>query len=618
MADGYLKTLIHQWDFADTTLSTEARLTDKVGGVISKLGYNASLENTGVYLSYGNSDYMKAYVLMPEVFGLGRRVEIDIPSFKGNWDSGQHGRFVMFDDSAENFDEGLIYNYSTKLWSFYDKENGWDSGFSNLEINAFSGKTLAIEMLENGQTSLYVSDELIGTSSNKMLKNKVNLVLGSNSKAATGAVISAVRIYSIVQGEFHTVRFVDKDGLDVISTQTIEDGGSAIPPVPPTYEGFIFIGWSTSFFGVKEDITVYPRYREIPPHPTLNFYTQTDNGASGELIKSYSGVNACSINQKLDGECTVDFMLMTKQIEGVVSIKDRLEVEGLVFYITEIKKQISNGICYTQMAGEHISYILNDEEYIVTAFDRIATPREILRDLLAGTPFTVGTVDFEDSVTLMINKTATRRACLMQLVALVGGEIEYSGYTIGIRKHLGTEEVIDIMRTSMVQDISYTYNVSEETTNYTLSLYQKGKLNLGDELRLKFKPLSIDAENRIVGITWNPFNYKEVSITVGQYIPTLNESLYELVSEVSDIRESTAKYTVEFGEMIGNGSFYFTRAYKDRPYFHVHTDDGSEAEVILNKKDADDFSSYVGATISGVESSTITLLVFYCTVPEEE
>lgn len=59
---------------------------------------------------------------------------------------------------------------------------------------------------------------------------------------------------------------------------------------------------------------------------------------------------------------------------------------------------------------------------------------------------------------------------------------------------------------------------------------------------------------------WNPFNYREVSVTVGQCIPTLNDSLYQLVNEVEDIRESTAKYTVEFGEIIGNGTFYFTRA----------------------------------------------------------
>ena len=176
----------------------------------------------------------------------------------------------------------------------------------------------------------------------------------------------------------------------------------------------------------------------------------------------------------------------------------------------------------------------------------------------------------------------------------------------------------ELAMAGLMQDISYSYNVSDNTTNYTLSLYQKGHLEMGDELSLKFAPLGIDTESRVVGMDWNPFNYREVSITVGQYIPTLNDSLYQLVNEVEDIRESTAKYTVEFGEMIGNGTFYFTRAYNDRPYFHIHTDDGSEGIVTLNRKDGSAFSSYVGATLTGVKSTTVTLLVFYCTVPDVE
>ena len=88
-----------------------------------------------------------------------------------------------------------------------------------------------------------------------------------------------------------------------------------------------------------------------------------------------------------------------------------------------------------------------------------------------------------------------------------------------------------------------------------------------DELLLDFKPLSIYRQKRVVGMEWNPFNYNEVSITIGAYIPTINDSLYSVVTSVEDIRNTTAKYTVEFGEIIRNGSFYFTRVYNDRPYF---------------------------------------------------
>lgn len=416
----------------------------------------------------------------------------------------------------------------------------------------------------------------------------------------------------------YTVRFLNRDGTDVWSTQQVEEGADADPPVPEVLSGYIFIGWSTSFSDVHADTTVYPRYREVPPHPTLKFYKKNADETSGSLIKSYSGVNACTIVRKLDGECTLGFKIITRQIDGYVSMKDRVEVDGLVFYLSEIKKNISSGICYTEMNAEHISYILNNDDYKVTAFDMTGTPRTILKALFAGTPFTVGTVDFTESVTLRVNKEATRRACVMQLIALLGGEIEYNGYTIGIRSHIGSISRIDVMKKASVQDISYTYNVSEDTTNYSLSLYQKGSLDLGDELKLKFTPLGINEDSRIVGMDWNPFNYKEVNITVGAYIPTLNDTLYELVNEVSDIRETTAKYTVEFGEMIGNGTFYFTRAYSDRPYFQVTTNDGSTPTVKLNKKSGSAFAAYVGATLSGVNSSTSTLLVFYCTVPNTE
>ena len=415
----------------------------------------------------------------------------------------------------------------------------------------------------------------------------------------------------------YTVTFMDKDGVEVWSTQHVAEGDSAVAPMPKKLEGYIFIGWSTSFTHVTADITVYARYRLVPPHPVINFYERNPDNTAGQLIKTYSGVNACTISQKLTGECEMDFKILTRQMEGIVTVRDILELEGLVFSVTEIRKNISGGMCYTQMRGEHISYLLNEEEYLVEAFDMTGTAQEILSVLLEGTPFTTGTVDFEQEVTLRINKGATRRACIMQLIALVRGEIEYYGYTIGIRSHQGRTEPVDIMKTENVKDISYSYNATEQRYSFSIELYRKKDVQLGDELAIHFKPLGLNINRRVVGLDWNPFNYKEVSLTVGAYKPTLNDTLYELVSTVEDIRETTARYTVEFGELIGNGTFYFTRAYKDRPYYHIHTDDGSVGKITLNKKDGSAFEAYVGATLSGVSPSTTTVVVFYCTVPSE-
>lgn len=619
MGDTYEKILIHQWIFNDTSKTETERLTDTVGGVVATLGYNAELLDNGLYLSYGNANYMKAYASMPSVFGRSKEVEVDVLEFKGNWDSGNHGRFLMFDDaSAGAFDEGLIFNATKQTWCIYDSSNGWDDGFSGLEKNAFSGKTVKLRVEKDGTTTLYLDDEVIGVSKNKFLAKNTTLGLGSSSRAATGVRITAVRVYDLKAEEFCTVRFLNKDKTDVISVQQVKKGGFAEAPEPPKEKGFIFIGWSTSFSDVQEDITVYPRYREIPPHPVLNFYKKNADRTMGDFLKSYAGVNACTISKKMDGECTIELKLLTRLTEGLVTVDNLLEIDGLIFNITEEKKNISSGMCYSQFSGEHISYVLNDDDYLVTAFDMTGTPKQILQVLLSGTPFTVGAVEFDTPVTLRVNQETTRRACVMQLLALVKGEIEYYGYSISIRKHIGSTSAIDIMKTSNVRDISYSYNATEHRYSFSIDLYQKGNLELGDEIHMKFKPLGINSKRRIVGMEWNPFNYNEVSITIGAYVPTLNDSLYSLIDTVENITEATAKYTVEFGEMIGNGSFYFTRAYNDRPYFHIHTSDGSVGKVTLTKKDTTEFSPYVGAKLSGVNSDTSTLLVFYCTVPVDK
>ena len=426
-----------------------------------------------------------------------------------------------------------------------------------------------------------------------------------------------LNIYPIYKTKTFAVRFYDKDG-GYIATAITEYGKTAIAPAPRFYSRYIFLSWDKDYSNIRSNLDVYSIYRDVPINPLLSFYKKNEDETSGELIKSYRGVNACSIVQKLDGECTIEFKLTTKQTEDVISVSDRLEVEGLVFYVTQLKKTIMGCVCYSQFIGEHISYLLNNDAYKVSAFDQSGTPTEILTTLLQGTPFSVGTVDFTEKVTLRANKEATRRACLMQLVALVGGEIEYYGYTIGIRKHVGSETPIDIMKTNLVQDISYSYNVSDNTTSYSLSLYQKSGLALGDELKLFFEPLGIDSFSRIVGWEWNPFNYKEVQITVGQYLPTINDSLFSVIDEVQDITETTAKYTVEFGELIGNGSFYFTRAYRDRPYFMIQTNDGAEPVIELTRREGSAFGEYIGAKLSGVSSTTVSVVVFYCTIPEEE
>ncbi len=87
---------------------------------------------------------------------------------------------------------------------------------------------------------------------------------------------------------------------------------------------------------------------------------------------------------------------------------------------------------------------------------------------------------------------------------------------------------------------------------------------------------------------------------------------------MADVTKASAKYTIEFGEIIGNGKFYFTRAYRDRPYFQVDVNDDSTPTITLMRREASAFGEYIGAELSGVESATVSLVVFYLTVPDDK
>lgn len=522
---------------------------------------------------------------------------VDVPE---GWDA------TPYAPEPEQFEDMVFLGWSSDITNItYDKTVRplYHNLYTVTFLNYAGTAALSVQTVEQGEDAVPPEPELLSG----------RTFIGWDTDYTN--VQSDLTIRPVYEVTGFTVRFLNYAGDDLLSEQYVDQGGDAVPPAPEHIAGMIFIGWSAPFRKVDSDRTIRPRYRAVPPNPALNFYAANADGSSGELLRMYKAVNACSIVQKLSGECTADVRLLTRQSEGYVDVNCRLEVEGLIFNITQIKKNISGGMCYTQFTGEHVSYLLNNEEYRVKAFDMEGTAKEILASLLMGTPFTVGTVDMEESLTLRINQPCTRRAAVMQLIALAGGEIEYYGYTIGIRSHVGSTEPMDVMKTSSVQDISYLYNAADGTVSYDLSIYQKGSLELGDELILSFRPLAISAKSRIVGMDWNPFNYREVKVTVGAYIPTMNESLYGYVNSVQDITEPDAKYTVEFGEMIGNGSFYFTRPYQDRPYFHIHTSDGTEGTVTLNRKEGSEFGEYIGASLSGVNSSTSTLLVFYCTLP---
>ena len=76
----------------------------------------------------------------------------------------------------------------------------------------------------------------------------------------------------------YTVTFLDKDG-QLLATVSVGEGKNATAPTPPTYEGYVFVGWSGSIQNIQSDLTVTPVYEKVIP-PTVTAFVSAVNGIS--------------------------------------------------------------------------------------------------------------------------------------------------------------------------------------------------------------------------------------------------------------------------------------------------------------------------------------------------
>lgn len=240
------------------------------------------------------------------------------------------------------------------------------------------------------------------------------------------------------------------------------------------------------------------------------------------VIRSISHVLTASICDKLDGTLTFDFTVLQENcvplLPGMV-----VRYDGQYYDIVRVKRGFTSGIEISTVSCEHISYTLNSEKYNLVTFVFEGTPRRGLTELLAGTPFSVGTVEPTAMVECAFTDSSplNRRSALMRFADACGGELEYNGYAIHIRNHRGSSERVALMDGTNVTGLSATYDSRKETQAYEIQLFKRTPLSVGDEVRIVYRPLSIETDTRIVGMTYNPFNAHSVRVEVGDYVPNL-------------------------------------------------------------------------------------------------
>ena len=244
--------------------------------------------------------------------------------------------------------------------------------------------------------------------------------------------------------------------------------------------------------------------------------------SNGAVVRTITHVFTASLCDKLDGTLTFDFTALQKGEQPILPGMTA-KYDGQYYSIVRVKRGFSAGLEISAVSCEHISYILNDEQYNLVTFVFEGYPAEGLQELLQNTPFTVGVVEPAAMVECAFTDESplNRRSALMRFADACGGELEFDGYSVHIRTHRGGTERKLLMDGKNVTSLSATFDSRKAAQAYEVQLFKRVDLSVGDEVRIVYHPLSIQVDTRIVGLTYNPFDRYTVRVEVGDYVPNL-------------------------------------------------------------------------------------------------
>lgn len=416
---------------------------------------------------------------------------------------------------------------------------GWDTAFTNVQadltVGALYVKQHNVRFLDwNGivlKTEFVISGGNAAAPPNPA-REGYTFVGWDTPFTNVQSDLTVTALYDSIASIF-TVKFLDWDNT-VLKTQTVRQGDPAMPPLPPVRKGYIFDHWSENFTDIQTNMQITAVY--LAEHKWVAIKIFYKNA----LVQTIPKVISASLRDSLKGERSFEF---TTLVDRGSSIKTGgvAEFEGCYFNIVRVSKSISSDIMVIAVTCEHISNVLNEEMYDIENFDFTGTPTAGLEKLLKGTQLLPGTVEYTNTVTMKINKKATRRAALMQYVAILGGEIEYSGSKINIRKHRGKSTVKELLDSKNITNVSVVNDIRSKSESYDVEFYKKVDCSIGDEVHIRFSPLGINTQTRIIAMEYNPFYSYNIRMEVGNYRPTINDSLYQLEKKTNSSKDKIDK-----------------------------------------------------------------------------
>ena len=248
-------------------------------------------------------------------------------------------------------------------------------------------------------------------------------------------------------------------------------------------------------------------------------YPKLYNG-SGDLLAILDNIikDSATIKRVVNGEFTFAFEAYEKELKSEYFDKDNyVIVDSQAFDLSYIEQRHAGDVMY-KIQCEHVIYRLEDgagNQYETYAYT--GTPAAMLGDILGGTDFSVGTMDFTDPITISINAEISKKALITQIANTLGGELEFTddGFTVNILNTIGQNNGYHVRFGKNLQAVTKIIdNRGELKTYYEVEVLALKNSNtyidhglqdlevvgVGDTIKIIDDVIGLDIENRILSI----------------------------------------------------------------------------------------------------------------------
>ena len=259
--------------------------------------------------------------------------------------------------------------------------------------------------------------------------------------------------------------------------------------------------------------------------------------------------DSANVKRVVNGEYTFSFDAVEKELKSEYFNPDNnLVVSGQTFDIKYTEQKHDIGVIYS-IECEHVNYRLMDgEENVYPSYAFTGTPSQILTNILTGTEFNVGAVDYTGVITISVNEEITRKSLIYQLANLLGGEIEYTGlgFTINLLNSIGHNNGFEIRFGKNLKGITKTVDtrgglktyykadiVELKNSNEYIAKGLQGLevIEVGDTIKVIDEVMGIEVVNRILSINYNPIFAMNTSVEIANTIELITDKINQIETQ---------------------------------------------------------------------------------------